>query len=62
MKEIDELVGNNYDKAIDNVITVLRRRLRIDIFQVSTRLAIEEICHDLGIRFDETGNIVTKDI
>lgn len=54
-KEIDELYGEAYVNGIENVASVLNRRLGLSLSHKENWESIEYICKDFNIRFDENG-------
>lgn len=55
---IDELVGNNYNIAIQNVIWTLNRTMGTKFFEARDKSRIEDLAQRLGMKFDADGNII----
>ncbi len=58
--KIDQLIGENWNNAVANVITVLNYgRMEGDkLFYQRDRFFVEDTAMALGIRFDSDGNII----
>lgn len=55
---IDQLFGEAYNNAIDNVAYCLNKVMGTEFFRYRDWYQIHDLCLSLGITFDENGKII----
>ena len=57
-RHIDDMYGDAYNSGIQNVIKILNKNLGTKLFYARDWATIDSVCEELGIKFDDDGEIV----